>query len=369
MEAKHQVEPVELESATLGHLIRAWHARGAPLPVAVTVSILDDLLQQPAAGHRCPEPDSVVFDRQGVAILMSEVPGTLDDMTRLVEEMLGSGDSVPPSAMSLLARLSSDDPTARPADPDQFRMWIRDALGVPAPREEVLACLSVAAHQESVLPQPSLVADQVETVRPGESVAELPPKPDQEPASEVLAEAVAEAVAETVGEVGAVHPPSTGESAVLELARETLPVPEPAEDDLDEDEASSQSGPRPTNDLVRDATIGEGHHPSVYEDYREDRLASETISASSPPAPVIRVKKSEPPPPRKESDPNRKVVRLPSASRPRVSVETVPAARRNPRPQTQDSLILSAERRGSWNVWLVVLGVIAFAVWFYVFNP
>jgi hypothetical protein len=268
----------------------------------------------------------VVIDHRGVAFLCSEDPGNLDDIAPLVAEMLGVGadrDVVPANARSLLARLTSDDPTERPRDADQLRSWIRETLGAPAAREEVIACVGATMKpQESLLPPPSLV----------ESAAEILPSPD----------------------------PIDDEDENLP----TLP-PEPS-DDL----------PRKrTRELVKEATIGEGHHPSVDVDaYRDDPLAKDTLSKSYPPTPVERLHahaqgSEEAQPTMPPADPNRPVVRVQYASGPRIAVQAAPAARRSPRPLTEagDSLILPAERRGNWGVWLVVLAVVGLALYYYLF--
>jgi hypothetical protein len=319
------------QQARLVELVKAWNSRGVALPVAVAVSILDDLLAQPETPSRRPRLDDVVIDHRGVAMLDSDSPGNLDDIAPLVAEMLGDGsedlDAVPANARSLLARLMSDDPTERPKDADQLRTWIRETLGAPANREEVIACLGAATIDESLLPRPSLVAEDEEDE-------------DEQPTL----------------------PPSLDE---------ILPPPE-----LDETELVAPELPkRSTIDLVAEATISVGDPPPESAPrFEEDRLANETLSKSYPPTPmeqlmarVQSIEEGQPTMP--PVDPNRPVVRVQGASGPRVSVETAPAARRSPKALTPagDSLILPAERRGNWGVWLVVFAVVAAALYYYLF--
>lgn len=342
---------------SLGDLVREWHARGEALPVAIAVSILDDLLLQPDTTTKRPHLDQVVIDDRGVARLESNDPGNLDDLAPIVAEMLGDGDAVPPNARVLLARLTSDDPTERPADADQLRSWIRDSLGAPAAREEVLACFTGTELEESLLPPPSLV----------ESTAEAPEAPP-------IPEAVEEAHDDEEDDEQENLPtlPPEKPLPVPEMVEEILPPAKPDETEV----LDPLEPPRPsTYDLIRDATIGEGHHPSVDHDLSEDRLRDETIASSPPRTPVERLQKAsrqtpekaEKPP--KPQDPDRPVVRHQSlGSGPRASVDSAPAARRSPKPLTTaggDSLILPAERRGNWGVWLFVLAVVGAAVWFY----
>ncbi len=337
-----EASPHRAPQARLVELVRAWNARGVALPVAVAVSILDDLLAQPETPSRRPRLDDVLIDHRGVAMLRSEDPGNLDDIAPLVAEMLGDGsdaDIVPATARSLLARLTSEDPTERPRDADQLRTWIRDTLGAPAAREEVIAC--VGATVESLLPPPSLVEpepiddDDDEDDEDLEHLPTLPPEPST-------------------------------------MDDEILPPPEPVETDVLEAEAPG----RRRHDLVAEATISEGHHPSIDADHygAEDRLANETLSKSYPPTPVERLRvrtngAEEGQPTMPPVDPSRPVVRVQSASGPRIAVNTAPAARRSPRPLTPagDSLILPAERRGNWGVWLLVLAVVGAALYYYLF--
>jgi hypothetical protein len=333
-----EASPHRAQQARLVELVKAWNSRGVALPVAVAVSILDDLLAQPETTSRRPRLDDVVIDHRGVAMLDSEHPGNLDDIAPLVAEMLGDGsdrDAVPANARSLLARLTSDDPTERPRDADQLRTWIRETLGAPAAREEVIACLGATNIDESLLPPPSLV----------EHLPEPDPVDDEDENLPTL-------------------PP---EPSNLD---EILPPPE-----LDETEVVEPDPPRrSTIDLVHEATISVGHPPPSDGKYEEDHLASETLSKSYPPTPVERlmarvqsIEEGQPTMP--PVDPNRPVVRVQPAGGPRTAVQSAPAARRSPRPLTAagDSLILPAERRGNWGVWLMVFAVVVAAIYYYLF--
>jgi hypothetical protein len=281
--------------------------------------------------------DDVVIDHRGVAFLNSEDPGNLDDIAPLVAEMLGVGsdrDAVPANARSLLARLTSDDPTERPRDADQLRGWIRETLGAPAAREEVIACVGATMRpEESLLPPPSLVESLAEA-------AEFLPEPDP-----------------------------------IDDDDENVPTLPPSFVVPDDTDALRAELPRKSKvDMMKEATIGEGHTPSNSDRYHQDPLASETLSKSYPPTPVERLQRhvatiEEGQPTIPPVDPNRPVVRVQGASQQRISVQAAPAARRSPKPLTEvgDSLILPAERRGNWGVWLAVAAVVAIAIYYYLF--
>lgn len=321
------------QQARLVELVKAWNLRGTALPVAVAVSILDDLLAQPETPSRRPRLDDVVIDHRGVAFLYSDDPGNLDDLAPFVAEMLGAGsdrDAVPANARSLLARLTSEDPMERPRDADQLRGWIRETLGAPAAREEVIACVgaTIAPH-ESLLPPPSLVESLAEA-------AEILPEPDP-----------------------------------IDDDDENLPTlpPEPRTESIE-----AEMPRKSTVERMKEATISEGHHPSVDAEADDDRLAKLTLSKSHPPTPVERLRAQaqaidEGSPTVPPIDPRRPVVRVQGASGPRIALRTAPAARRSPKPLTEvgDSLILPAERRGNWGVWLLVLAVIGIAFYYYLF--
>lgn len=142
------------EAACLRTLVRHWNDAGAAVPVAIVVSVFDDVLLE------LPETDTdddvgldaIVVDDAGHAFVRR--PVGLGGAGRLLVRALG--DDVPSNAQPLVARLLDGD---RPADAEQLRQWMRDALGAPASREEVCAAFSAVAadptEAETLLPAPA----------------------------------------------------------------------------------------------------------------------------------------------------------------------------------------------------------------------
>ena len=122
---------------TLGTLVRAWGEEHAAVPVAVVVSVFDDLLAADAYEQRGAPTglDDVVIDFEGVARAYGDRNAS---WAPVLEAALGSfidDDIVPAAARPLLMRMSEAD--GMPVDSEQLRQWIRGALGPPATRDEV----------------------------------------------------------------------------------------------------------------------------------------------------------------------------------------------------------------------------------------
>jgi hypothetical protein len=306
--AGHTPRSPARSDATLGALVRAYADRGAAPPVAVVLSVFDDLLEDPPEGapRRAPRLDDVVIDLFGRARAAS--PLGLDGLGLLLARALGHGEAddgaVPGAARALLSRVLSDDPGDRPADAEQLRAWLRDHLGAPAPREEVVACLEEAT---SDVPRPALV----ETSAPGG------------PRSGLVA----------LSGLDTLLPAPTG------IPSAPLPVPAPVED------PSLAPAARPGNAA----------------------LAARRTDPAARPLPVPAAVDSAPAVERRpESGDGRAVVRhvLSSPSDPRASLAEAPAARRSARPSehSPDSLVVASERSGGL-AWLAVAGVIGATVY------
>ena len=152
-------------AGTLGQVVRAGRSNGNPIPVAVVVSIFDDLLAgdvDPPA-ERPPDLDDVLIDQAGVARM--DVATDLDAVGRLLAETLG--DDVPAAARQLVGRLKDGEPAEKPADAAQLRDWIRSALGQPADRAEVVALVMSVA---SPLPVPEPVSSDDEALHDLETI-------------------------------------------------------------------------------------------------------------------------------------------------------------------------------------------------------
>jgi hypothetical protein len=148
----------------MGRLVAAWAERGAALPVAVVVSIFDDLLEDAPlfarAVSRIPSQrplalDDIAVDRTGFARLFCPVEDAVLELVRLLQEALSGpsgGDGIPPAAQALLRHGTSDDRWVRPANADALRRWLRSALGPPAARQEVSALVEAASQPPLAVP-------------------------------------------------------------------------------------------------------------------------------------------------------------------------------------------------------------------------
>ena len=115
------------DGTRLDTLVELWRARGAALPVAVVVSVFDDLLEtEPNGRGRSLALGDIAIDHHGMARPAHDP--SLAGLGPLLYETLGP-DGVPDRAQALLQRLTSEDPAERPVDAEQFRQWLREALG------------------------------------------------------------------------------------------------------------------------------------------------------------------------------------------------------------------------------------------------
>jgi hypothetical protein len=145
-------------------LVAAWAERGAALPVAIVVSVFDDLLEDaPSFAHALSQVpsgkplalDDIAIDRAGIARLKLPAADAVAELSRLLRDALagGGGDEViPAAAQPLLRQALSGDPWVRPSDPDVMRSWIRKALGPPAARQEVSAAVEAASSPPLAVP-------------------------------------------------------------------------------------------------------------------------------------------------------------------------------------------------------------------------
>ena len=370
---------------TLGTLVRAWNDRGEALPVAVVVSVFDDLLETDGEARSAERPDldDVVIDDRGVAHLGA--PTSLDGLAPLLARALGTGqpadDAVPAQARSLVERLASDDPIDRPADAEQLRRWLRDTLGAPAPREEVLACLESATGDlpRMDVPEASLSRE------PGHATELDAAEPDVAEAEAPIPPAVAEDSAEEeLSEAPTLLPAPT----LLAPGETALPVPELADDQTETPTLlpapSDAVAPVPVVVAV-DAVVASADAVMIGADgggevAREERRARARAvveeltvrEGSSAEAAQPEEEAESEARPRFGSDPSgaRPVVRheVTRAERP-VSLPAAPAARRSARPagEGRDSLIGPADAKISL-VWLVVVAVIAGAIYYTFFT-
>lgn len=159
------------ERFELGRLVKVWSDSGAALPVAVVVSIFDDLCESlggPAlddiAMSRWSHPlalDQVVIDQQGIARLTVTPSEPVSAVSRLLYDTLSAGQGelgVPAAARPLLEHGMAHDPWLRPSAPETLQRWLRTSLGPPAGREEVRAACAVLPKEDPALIEiPSLV--------------------------------------------------------------------------------------------------------------------------------------------------------------------------------------------------------------------
>lgn len=154
--------PTPPPAARFGHLVDIWAERDAALPVAVVVSVFDDLLASSGGDYATrPRPlglDDILIDGAGIAHLAASGSIVAAEVTALLTKALegGAGEAaIPPSARAFLSRLA-DDPAMITADNDHLRQQLRGALGTPASRPEMIDCLAILAARpmQTELPAP-----------------------------------------------------------------------------------------------------------------------------------------------------------------------------------------------------------------------
>lgn len=151
--------PHAFERYDLGRLVAAWAERGTPLPVAVVVSIFDDICAELETAAACEGSvlgvglDEVSIGLDGVARWRVRPGDAVGALSRLLYAALSAGggdDAVPAAARPIVLHGLSDDPDVRPVGPEPMRAWIRSSLGPPADREEVVGCCAVLSAGTAV---------------------------------------------------------------------------------------------------------------------------------------------------------------------------------------------------------------------------
>ncbi len=380
--------------ACLGTLVDHWQDAGAAVPVAIVVSVFDDVLMGALEpdGDEDVGLDAITVDDSGHAYVLR--PVGLDGAGRLLVRALG--DDVPSNAQPLVARLMDGE---RPLDAEQLRQWMRDALGAPASREEVQAAFVAAAYDpqeaETLLPAPA-PADTGDV--PVVAEASVRPEPSPEDTEDADAEPVdaASPIDTEVDEPPPVAEPATEQVAAAPLAdrvsepphtygedeeQETLP-PLPVPPLADDDEMFTIAGEAalpPERPFSADTTIDskppEVSAPSVVVDgpVLDAALAVEALSVM-PPSDVVEPEPlSEAPAPaapidEESSSDGRRVVRY-EYSPPSFAVSSAPAARRSARAASAgpDSILVPNDRK-SGLAWLVALAGVGAIVYFLFFS-
>jgi len=131
--------------------VKTWADHGRPLPVAVVVSIFDDLCEAlafaPPGDDSVTSLDHVIIDHAGVARLTVRPRHPVRTVSGLLRDVLSSSggeDQIPAAAWPLLGQGLADDPWVRPASTDVMQMLLREALGPPAARDEVIdSCAAI----------------------------------------------------------------------------------------------------------------------------------------------------------------------------------------------------------------------------------
>ncbi len=352
------------QSGSFAEIVRAWHARGEAVPVAVVVSVFDDILATSVAddGKAAIDLEHVRVTPEGRAQL--SCTGRLSAIVGMLMEALGAdlpGDAVPPAAWGLFERLTSDDATESPMDAEQVRQWIRDSLGAPATHEEVQECAQEALapaeedlHElETLPPRPSDVLLPIPEPAIDEGMATLPPERSVEP-----------------------NQISTDLVRKRELPRDLQPntdverathLPEPLDDSLEPESETAfpttidASPPAPVQE-ARAAAVAVEEAEVLVKPVPDDETAmpqpleSELAAASAQPTAPARV----------DSDRVRHTLDRPVNP---VSVVSAPAARRTAQssPLGRDSIIGPADPRKAW-AWVLVAAAICASVYFLFFR-
>ncbi len=363
------VMPAAQRAVSFADVVRAWHARGEPVPVAVVASVFDDVLSTSIEddGEELADLDAVRVTPAGRAHLSR--PHQLSAESPILMEALGAdlpGDSaVPPAAWGLFDRLTSDDPLECPADAEQLRQWLRDSLGTPASHEEVRDCVFHALMSTSDVEADDDVHE-LETLPPHPSDAPLPiPSPAADEDMVTLPpERAAQEVQLSTDVVRAREQPRDVQPRT-DVERATH-LPEPLPDSME-----------PVPETALPTTIDPGPPSAV----QAARQAQEPVEPEAPLAEPLETAMPEPldsemaeasaqPTVREGSNPDRPVVRhkLARALRP-VSVVSAPAARRSARssPLGSDSILVPADQKKGW-AWVAVAATIAAAVYFLFFR-
>ena len=219
-----------------GQLVTMWAREGAALPVAVVVSVFDDLLiaanENGSGADAHPDHalglDDILIDMSGVARLGTCAAGDVAEYSRLIRSALvgGAGDeAVPAAVQSLLRQATSDDPWIRPPDLEALRCSLRDALGPPAARDEVRKCLQAAITRGASVkpPGPESWGYAAPWKDPSTDSLEVPP------------------LAET-GDVPATERPAQAAAAEDERTERPAPSDRPCHDETEDSELRARYG-------------------------------------------------------------------------------------------------------------------------------
>lgn len=355
-------------AVSFADVVRAWHARGEPVPVAVVASVFDDVLATSidVDGLEMADLEDVRVTPAGRAHLLR--PHRLTAVSPMLMEALGAdlpGDhAVPSAAWGLFDRLTSDDPTECPADAEQLRQWLRDSLGTPATHDEVRDCVYSALHADDEDEDDAV--HELETLPPHPSDAPLPiPEPAAEEDMVTLPpERRADEQQLSTDVVRAREQPRDLQPRT-DVERATH-LPEPLPDSLEPIAETAlpttiDPGPPSAVQAARDevdALESEGPTADSLETAMPEPLDSEMAQASNQPTVP------------ETTDPHRPVVRhkLDRPLRP-VSVVSAPAARRSARssPLGSDSILVPADQKKGW-AWVAVAALIGAAVYFLFFR-
>ncbi|MEE2903545.1 MAG: hypothetical protein VYC39_14520 [Myxococcota bacterium] len=144
----------------LADLCGQWSRAGAALPVAVVVSIVDDILAtQPSMFTGNIPADlrlsDVLLDSYGQVHLISQKSLSHEALVSLLYRLLCGGvgeEAIPSSARMFLAQLDDRAHFGMRLDPDVVRAELRQALGSPAERFEVGNCVRFAQNAQPAQP-------------------------------------------------------------------------------------------------------------------------------------------------------------------------------------------------------------------------
>jgi hypothetical protein len=167
--------------SSLDALITAWARRSAPLSVAVVVSVLDDLLAEGTIaangdGSQKIGTSEIGIDSKGFARLRGERRPSLAAIAQLFAKTIdGDGGGAPSTSRPLMTKLTSTDPLDKPADAEQLRSWIREALGPPASHDEVSSCFAERPLEAPAIEMLSAIEWTPSDVPALEALSTLPP--------------------------------------------------------------------------------------------------------------------------------------------------------------------------------------------------
>lgn len=376
---------------SLERIVHTWTERAAPLPVAVVLSIFDDLLQD-ADGQGFVSDESsnelslahVHIDEHGVASLR-ERSASVSQLSLLLAEVLGAtGEhSIPLAVRGLLRSAQGVQP---PLDAEWFRAELRRTLGPPGPRAEVRVLVEAVEPKREVV---SLIPAEamLDSTRPEEALAHatfIDPTRPEEPVEESLLERMSEppmpAPAPETFDLEPVAEPEQNELRAPVEPEELLP--EPLDDDIPTERPSPASAlpgasnwadsiqsSRPAGDARSDLDLDLEPKTELIAAQLPGAAASDDLSESAFEVEAQTAFPSEAEPksePRKSDDPRPKI-RLEQA-RPRpVSLTYAPAARLRgsaPPDEVPSRIRIPAEERGrAWAILVFSLVVGLVAAW------